>query len=431
MNQPAEETNVETAEEQGAVSDGSSKVDLAVRLLLPLLLLGAGLASYAWFSREPPSADRPRPKPKPIEVRVEELKREDFLVHVTTHGIMESHGQGSLTTQIGGRVQTIHPGLEVGAFFKEGEVMLEIDPVDFEEALINAKAQLAQADFNLEFETVRAEQARLSWEDLAYNEEPSDLVLRIPHVRLAERQQEQAKARLLSAERALERTQVKAPFDGRVLTRTVGVGQTISAGMSLGIIFPTDYSEVRLPVSTRFLADVTLPEDLTDPPVEIVLKDGLAEQSDVEWSAQILRTEGALDASTLELFAVARVEDPFGLQTKKTPLRIGQPVSSEIPGRTLDDVFVIPRESVSNLKRIRLVDPDNLTLKTANITKLWENNDFLVFRDEAIPDGTLLVLDRLVYAPDGGKVVVVDDEVIDDLDMGLDSEQAEGGKAEK
>ncbi len=212
---------------------------------------------------------------------------------------------------------------------------------------------------------------------------------------------------------------MRAPFDGRVLTRTVGMGQTIGAGTPLGVIFATDYSEVRLPISTRFLGDVTLPEDVTDPPVDIMVRDGLAERNDLEWPAQILRTEGALDASTLELFAVARVNDPFGLITDQRPLRIGQPVSSEIPGRMLEDVYVIPRDAVTGLDRIRLVDPDTLKLGTAKIQQLWAEEESVIFRDTEIPDGTLLVLTRLVYAPDGGTVELVP----------LDDEEEEGTMA--
>ena len=427
MSQLVDIKKVETEAQSGTSARLGSKSRLAIRVSLPVVFLMAGVASYIWFSKEPPRIKEPSPKPKPLEVRVGELKRQDFRIRVATNGVIQAHGEVSLTAQVAGRVQRVHSGFEVGAFFKEGEVLLELDPVDFEQALVNAKAQLAQAGFNLEQERVRAKQARLNWIDLGYEEEPSDLVLRIPHVKLAESQLEQAEEQLVTARRNLERTKVRAPFDGRVLSRSAGVGQTIGAGTALGIIFATDFSEVRLPVSTRFLADLSLPEDITDPPIEILLRDGLNDGSDVEWPAKILRTEGALDVSTLELFAVARVDDPFGLTSDKVPLRIGQPVSSAIPGRTLRDVFVISREAVNGLNRIRLVDPDELTLNTAVISQLWEDDEFLVFHDPEIEDGTLLVLNRLVYAPDGGKVKIVDDDNSPDEALLLDTNKRQKG----
>ena len=425
MNQPTEDQVDEAGQE---TASSGSRSGLVVRILLPLVLLAAGGASYVWFSQEPPQIAEPRPKPKPLEVRVSELKRLDYQISLPTHGVMQAHNQAVLTSQVAGRVETISPEFEVGAFFSESDILLELNAVDFEEALANAKAQLALAQFNLEQEQARAKQARLNWDDLGYEDEPSDLVLRIPHLKLSQSQLKRANEQLLSAQRNLERTKVRAPFDGRVLTRVAGIGQTVGAGTSLGTIFATDYSETRLPVSTQFLTDVFLPEDVNDEPVDIVLRDGLSESSEVEWKAQILRTEGALDASTLELFAVARVQDPFGLTSDKVPLRLGQPVTSEIPGRELKDVFVIPREAISGLNRIRLVDPETLELKSAKLTQLWADDASVVFRDPDIEDGTLLVLDRLVYAPDGGKVEIVDDESLEEDVDSNDVTEAAGKK---
>ena len=188
------------------------------------------------------------------------------------------------------------------------------------------------------------------------------------------------------------------------------MGQSIGPATALAEIFATDYSEVRLPVSTLNLRDITLPEDASDPPLPVTLRDGLDDQSPMEWNARILRTEGALDSNTLELFAIARIEDPFGLQSEHPPLRVGQPVIAAIPGKTLEDVFVIPREAVSQLSRIRTVDPATLKLGSSYIRPLHSDDDYIIFRDPSLQDGTLLVLTRLVYAPDGGGVIIIPDE---------------------
>ena len=117
-----------------------------------------------------------------------------------------------------------------------------------------------------------------------------------------------------------------------------------------------------------------------------------------------------MDSSTLELFAIARIEDPFGLQSEHPPLRIGQPVIAAIPGKTLKDVFVIPRKAVSQLSRIRIVDPATLKLGSSYIRPLHSDDDNIIFRDPSLEDGTLLALTRLVYAPDGGGVIIIPEE---------------------
>lgn len=384
---------------------------IVVRIVLPIVLLVVGIIGYGKLSIKQPEEAPPRPEAKAIEARVHELKRQDYQMLVPSQGHIRAHSLVTFTSQVSGRVQIIHPTFEEGAFFKKDDVLLEINPIDFQVALISAQAQMAGAQLNLDKEEALAEQARLDWKDLGYKDEPSALVRREPQLKAARQTLALAQAQEASALRNLERTKVTAPFDGRVLTRTVGVGQTIGAGTPLGGIFATDYSEVRLPVSTLRLGDLTLPEDTDDPPLSVTLQDGLDEDSTAAWDASILRTEGALDARTLELFAIARIEDPYGLKSEKVPLRVGQPVTAAIPGRMLEDVFVIPREAVSRLSRIRVVNPETMKLGTAYIRPLHSDDDHIVFKSSSLEDGTLLVLTRLVYAPDGGDVVVVVDNV--------------------
>ena len=386
------------------------KGGLVLRIVLPFVLLVLGVIGYNKLSVEIPEEAQPRRERKPVETRVLELKREDYQVEIPSQGNIRAHGLVNLTAEVAGKVQAIHPPFEEGAFFSKGDILLEINPIDLQVALISAQAQVASAQLNLEKEEALAEQARLDWKDLGYEDEPSALVRREPQLKAARQGLLLAEAQEESALRNLERTKVTAPFDGRVLRRTVGVGQSIGPSTALAEIFATDYSEVRLPLSTLNLRDITLPEDASDPPLPVTLRDGLDDQSSTEWSARILRTEGALDANTLELFAIARIEDPFGLRSEHPPLRVGQPVIAAIPGKTLEDVFVIPREAVSQLSRIRIVDPTTMKLDSSYIRPLHSDDDHIIFRDSSLEDGTLLVLTRLVYAPDGGGVIIIPEE---------------------
>lgn len=379
------------------------------RLLLPVVFLAVGGAGFGLLSRKPPVESPAKPEPKPIEVRARELEREDYQIVVRAQGTIRAHSQVRLTAQVGGRVEKIHPEFEEGAFFEEGDVLLELDAVDFEVALAAAEAQLAQAEMNHAQEETRANQARLNWEDLGYEEEPNDLVLRKPQLNQAKKQLALAETQVRSSMRNLERSKVRAPFDGRVLTRSVGISETIGAATTLGVVFATGYSEVRLPVPIRSLGELSLPQKHSDAPLEIRLEDNLDDDSGFVWPAKILRTEGALNASTLELFAIARIEDPFGIRTGREPLHVGQPVEAGIPGRILEGVYVIPREAVRGLNRIRLADAAALELQTAVMDPVWSDEENFVIRGEGIEEGTLLVLTRLVHAPDGGKVVIVED----------------------
>jgi RND family efflux transporter MFP subunit len=377
------------------------------RLILPLIFLGAGWFAFDHWMQPEVREKRQRDLPQLPKTRVIELNVVDFEPQIETSGVVRAHNQITLTSQVSGRIVATHPQFEDGAYFEEGTVLVELDKADFKTAVASAKSQEAQALAILAQEQTRAKQARLDWEDLGYEEEPSDLVLRVPQLREAEARVEAAAAQLEQAERGLERCQIRAPFDGRMRQRMVGVSQTISSGTSLASIFAVDYAEVRLPIEARHMRFLELPEEASDSPVKIILLDALDESNKIEREAWIVRTEGALNEQSLDLFAIARIDDPFGRESGKAPLRIGQPVSAKVPGRPFEKVVVIPREAVRQLSRITVVDRDSHMISKRMVTPLWENETDLIVSDESLVDGTLLATAFLVYTPDGTPVEIL------------------------
>jgi len=398
----------EPAAEEGQTRPrGGRLLSLVVRVLLPLALLAAGWIGYSTLATKPEEAKRPPPEPRAIKTRAVELHVEDFPSTVSAGGVTRPHNEVTLTPQVSGRISRVLPGFEDGAFFAAGDVLVELDPQDFETAVIVAMANRARAISAHALEQTRSDQAKLNWDEL-YDEEPTELVLRLPQLREAEANVKAAEAQLEQANRNLERANVRAPFAGRVRQRTVGVGQSVGPGTPLGTIFAIDYAEVRLPITAEEMAFLELPEVADDPPVDVKLRDALGHGETV-WHAQIIRREGALDQSSLELFAIARVDDPFGRESGLPPLRIGQPVVGTIPGHILEDVLVAPRKAVRQLDRIVLINPRTLTIETRTIEPIWSSEDRVVFRDETIPDGWLLATTNLVYAPVGSTVEILPD----------------------
>jgi RND family efflux transporter MFP subunit len=381
---------------------------IILRAFLPVAALVLGWVGYSILSVEPEEAKRPEAEDRTIKTRAVELYTQDFPTTIQTRGVVRAHNEVDLTPQVSGKVIRIRPGFEDGAFFAKGDVLVELDPNDYETAVIVAEAQLARAISSHAQEQTRANQAKLNWEDLGYEEEPTELVLRIPQLREAEAARDSAKAQLDQAKRNLERTKIRAAFDGRVRRRTVGLGQSVGPGTPLGTVFAIDFAEVRLPIAARDMPFLALPDGPEDPPLDVELRDALGE-SEAVWTAKIIRTEGTLDASSLELFAIARISDPFGRLSGQAPLRIGQPVVASMPGRVLKDVFAVPRPAVRQLDQIVLIDPNDLTIQTHQIEEIWSDADHVIVRDAAIGDGALLATTHLVYAPDGSKVEILPD----------------------
>ena len=381
-----------------------------IRILLPITVLAAGYFAFQKLSDEKKEERPRRGERRLIEAEAAVLQRTDYQVVLQSQGLVQPHNQTSLTPQVSGRISEISANFESGSFFKEGETLLIIDPTDFQTAKTSALARLARAEASLAQEEARAKQALLDWNDLGYTEPPTDLVLRKPQLKEAKANVKAAQADLDDAVRNLERTKVVAPYAGRVRERIVGLGQSVNSGTVLGEIFSTDFAEVRLSLSARELTHVTLPNNPDDPPVDVTLADALTEDSGQTWDGKIVRTEGILDEGSRKLFVIARVDDPFGLETsggkRAAPLRIGQPVRAILEGATIPNVFVIPRDTLRRPNEILTIHPTEFTLKRQKITPIWTDPENLVVTEDLV-EGWHLVTNRLAAAPDGAKVEIV------------------------
>jgi len=380
---------------------------MLLRLLIPLIILACG-GLAAWRLGIPVEAPKPQPAPPQVlKTEILELQRSDYQIAIDSQGSVRAHYTTTVTPQVAGTILKLHDRFEDGAFFKKDEILAELDPADFQVAVSAAESRLARAEAILVQEEARAKQARLNWQDLGYDEEPSELVLRVPQLKEAKASVDAATAELEQARRDLDRTKIRAPFDGRVQERAVGLGQAVGGSTPLGEIFATDFAEIRLPLAPRQLDFINLPSHPGDSEVSVTLTDAIGQRHEVQWEAKIVRTEGALDESSRELFAIARIDDPFGLISGKPPLRIGQPVRASIRGNILKEVFVIPRHAMRGVNRIYLVDRQNPAIQRTNIEPIWSTADELVIK-EGLQPGQWLATTRLPYAPDGAPVEVVE-----------------------
>lgn len=380
---------------------------MLLRLLIPIVILALG-GLLAWKYGKPVEPPKPSPAPPQVlKTEVMELNRTRYQVILDSQGTVRAHHTTTLTPLVAGTIVKIHEGFEDGAFFKKDEILAELDPADFKASVASAESQVARAQAALAQEEARAKQARMNWDDLGYNEEPSELVLRVPQLKEAKANVDAAMADLDQAVRNLDRTKIRAPFDGRVRQRAVGLGQAVGASTPLGEVFASDYAEIRLPLSPRQLEFIRLPVRPGDPSVDVTLTDALGGADGTRWQARIVRTEGTLDESSRELFAIARIDDPFGLQTGKAPLRIGQPVRAAIQGVALENVFVIPRHSLRGVNRIYLVDRNEGQILRTDIDPVWTTAEDIVV-SKGLQEGQWLSITRLPYAPDGAPVEIIE-----------------------
>lgn len=386
-----------------------------VRLALPLAALSVGIVAYLKLSVESEDKKSEPAVKQMLRTSVKELSVTDYPVVVKTSGIIQSHNEVTLSVEVSGKIVRINPLFEVGSYFKSGDLLVELDATDYQNALAVAKAQALSATSALDLATQTHDRMR----QLIRTNNVSEAELNE-----AAAQRKQAGAQLDAAQAAverassdLERTKVLAPFDGRVRQKSVGLGQLVAPGTPLGIAFAVDFAEVRLPIAARESQFLDLPEHVGDAAIDVVLQDAVNTDSKLQWRGKIVRTEGALDVDSLELYVIARIDDPFGLRSGQPPLRIGQPVTGLIAGKVLEQVIAIPRSAVRQLDQVYLIDPSHMTVSAKSIDSIWSDEEHVVVRQSNIPVNSLLSTTQLVYVPNGAKVEVIPDPELTSLSV--------------
>lgn len=383
-----------------------------LRATLPLVILsGCGFLAW-WFISHRPQPQTMEMPPPVVRVEATALKKTSFPVKVRSQGTVQPRTQSSLLPEVSAKVIEVSPSFRPGGFFDTGEVLLRLDPVDYETAVIIAKATLAQAEVTLAEEKTKAEQARANWRTLGKSGEPSALALRLPQVAKAEADVASAAAQIAKAERDLERTIIRAPYDGQVLEQLVDVGQFVTQGTSLGRIFAIDYVEIRLPLPEREMRFLKLPERFRDgetatssAPVELR---SLIDGKPATWTGEIVRVESQIDETTRQITAVAQVNDPYAQKSDGRPtLKIGQFLEAEIEGELLTDVFIIPRRAVRAGNEIILITGGN-KLSRRTVEPLISDGDQIVISahsPQSPAEGDVLCLTPIPFAAEGATVL--------------------------
>ncbi|MFN3485094.1 MAG: efflux RND transporter periplasmic adaptor subunit, partial [Planctomycetota bacterium] len=199
--------------------------------------------------------------------------------------------------------------------------------------------------------------------------EPDPLVLRRPHVAEAEAAVAAAEAALEQAERDLARTEVTAPYDGRVREKLADVGQYVLPGTALARIYAWDAAEVRLPVSLEEAELLELPESpgAPGPPVRLRLR---RQGETREWEGRIVRVEAEVDSRTRMIHLVARVEGPRGADGSGRAILPGLFVEAEIQGKVVARAYEVPRFSLREGDRLLVVDgASRLRLRSVEVVR--------------------------------------------------------------
>jgi RND family efflux transporter MFP subunit len=375
------------------------------KIALPLLVLAAGVVLAAVIVKARPAVERQADAVPPPLVRAIEVTLQEVRLDVASQGTVRPSTESTLVAQVAGQVTRIAEGFADGGFFRKGQTLLWIDPRDYELRVSQAEAEVAQARVGLQREQAEVELARQEWRELGEGE-PTALTLREPQLAESRARLQAAEASLEQARLNLTRTQVRAPFEGRVRERRVDVGQYVAAGTAVAAVFSTDYAEVKLPVSEDALGylEVDLGRTVaagTGPEVRL---SGRLGGETLQWEGRIVRSDSQFDSRTRMLNLFARVKDPFGLDgDSSTPLPMGLFVSAEILGKSREGVAVVPREAIRERDRVLVVEDERLRFRDIEILRL--EGDRALIR-AGLESGEKVCVSALETAVDGMSVRV-------------------------
>jgi RND family efflux transporter MFP subunit len=326
------------------------------KFLIAALLTGSGLlvSGLVLTGKPAPVANVP-PEPLRPVVSVLRAQPSEISLAVNTQGTVEARRRINLVAEVAGKVSTVSERFEEGAFFDQGDVLLQLEQADYEFAIARAQSQVAAAEQRLAEERGRNRQAKREWRELG-TVEANALFLRQPQMKAAEAALKASVADLSAAQLALSRTEIRAPFSGRIESKRADLGQYIAPGAAVAEIYATDIVDVALPLNDSQLAALKLPMNANVAlGIPVILSTAFGGR-EWQWQAQIRRVQAVVDRQSRTVNAIAEVLQPFESEISgRPPLTPGMFVRAEIPTPPIPNLVQLPASALRSDNTVLVV----------------------------------------------------------------------------
>lgn len=378
------------------------------RIIVPVsIILGGVVVMLILVLFRPAPQKEVRQNPGAL-VEVLSVAIEDHKVQVIGTGTVHARQETNITPQVSGTIIHIAPNFIAGGLFAKGDLLFKIEDVDYKLAVDRARSAIAQAELELAREESDARVARQEWERLSNNgsEEPNPLVLHEPQLKNARANVASAKAALKQAELDLGRTRIFAPFNCRVRSEEIDIGQYVQSGKSVATLAGTDHAEIVVPLPLEELQWLRIPRQgkkNNGSPATVRIDAG---NQSYTWKGKVVRSLGEVDVRGRMARIVVSVADPYHLTNNRSngepDLEVGMFVDVMIHGEILHNVFSIPRSALREKETVWIVDGEN-KLRIRPVSVVRKERDVIVI-GEGLKEGERLVLTSLSGAADGMKL---------------------------
>jgi RND family efflux transporter MFP subunit len=386
----------------------SEKKSLFLKLVLPVLLVLAGVGSVAFFllTEQPPAKELPRYEG--ILVETEVVKAESRRPKLIVRGLVTPAREVNLRPEVSGTLIKVSPNLQAGAFFKKDERIAQIDPRPFEYALEGARSRLREAGARLKLELGRSDIAEADWDFFLENssrtpsEDEKDLALRLPQLNIAQAAVDAAQSAVNRAKLNLEYSSIEAPFDCQVIAESIDPGQFVSPQTLLARLIGSRVFHLQAAVPVDQLSAIAIPgvNAKKGSPVTVLRE---YEGSEIVRQGTVLHRLGDLEPAGRMARVLIEIEDPFGLETDRTelPLLLNTYATARIETQLTGDWIRVPREAIREGDKVFLYADGELRIQPIEI--IWGDPESVLIRSGLEP-GDRLVLTNLATPVDGIKL---------------------------
>ncbi|GGA62833.1 efflux RND transporter periplasmic adaptor subunit [Pelagibacterium lentulum] len=406
---------------------------LARILVAIAVLVGTGLYVWSLVNQRPAPPSRQNIE-RTFTVTVQDVEYDAHTASISTYGQIAAARTIDLRAQVQGRVVEVSPDFTLGGLVEAGDVLARIDPFAYEGALLEARANLADAELalreaeqahaleerNIEaaseaLETARTdlERARsllasgsvtqqtvdtraltVSERSQALNQRETNLFTLSAQITRQTALIERARYQVEVAERDLANTEITAPFTGIVTEQSITPGGYISANDVIGGLYDTAALDVNFTISDRQYGELVA-AGLANRPLAVTWD---LDPEPITVSGTISRTAPQVDAATGGVTLLARL-DAEGAQM----LRPGTFVSVKIEGITYENTLRVPETAVYNDNHVYVIRDDRMASVPVRI--LARDNAQLIV--SANPDeGERIITSRISQAGNGVAVRV-------------------------
>ena len=379
------------------------------------ILILAGVVTTVIFLTEPKASKTGATKETAMLVDVTKVQRGTYQPEFITTGTVRPAQDIFLSPRISGEVIRLAEAFIPGGYVNKGDILLQIDPSDYQNTLELRRSDLSQALTDLSIEQGRQDVAMQDLQligDTTLAQDNRELVLRKPQLNAVKARVKAARAAVKQAELDLERTTIRAPFDAHVLSRNVNIGSQVAPGDQLSRLIGMDEYWVVLTVPMSRLRWLSFPDtDQEGKGSTVRLRNRTAWMEGQYRIGHLYRQIGALEEQTRLARVLVTVPDPLGVKTDtvvKPRLIVGSFLETHIEANPIHEVIRLERDYLRQNETVWVMEEGKLSIRKV---KILVEDAVYAYITEGINDGEMVVTTNLSTVTNGAPLRIEEDSL--------------------